>query len=206
MHKQNQNMAEGLTYDDVLLVPAYSEVHPKDVTISSYFTKSIVLNTPIVSAAMDTVTESEMAIAIAQEGGLGVLHKNMSIAEQAEQVKKVKRSESGMILEPITLHIDAKVGDAFAIIKENKIGGIPVVNDAHELLGIITNRDLRFEKNMNLPVSEVMTSKNIITTRDGKDLVKAENTLREHKIEKLPVTKWPNEDRPHRRFSFSHSY
>lgn len=180
-------MAEGLTYDDVLLVPAYSEVHPKDVTISSYFTKSIVLNTPIVSAAMDTVTQSEMAIAIAQEGGLGVLHKNMSIAEQAEQVKKVKRSESGMILEPITLHIDAKVGDAFAIIKENKIGGIPVVNDAHELLGIITNRDLRFEKNMNLPVSEVMTSKNIITTRDGKDLVKAENTLREHKIEKLPV-------------------
>ncbi|MBP6414752.1 MAG: IMP dehydrogenase [Bacteroidia bacterium] len=187
MHKHNQNMAEGLTYDDVLLVPAYSEVHPKDVTISSYFTKSIVLNTPIVSAAMDTVTQSEMAIAIAQEGGLGVLHKNMSIAEQAEQVKKVKRSESGMILEPITLHIDAKVGDAFAIIKENKIGGIPVVNDAHELLGIITNRDLRFEKNMNLPVSEVMTSKNIITTRDGKDLVKAENTLREHKIEKLPV-------------------
>jgi len=187
MDKYNQNMAEGLTYDDVLLVPAYSEVHPKDVTISSYFTKSIVLNTPIVSAAMDTVTESEMAIAIAQEGGLGVLHKNMSIAEQAEQVKKVKRSESGMILEPITLHINAKVGDAFAIIKENKIGGIPVVNDAHELLGIITNRDLRFEKNMNLPVSEVMTSKNIITTRDGKDLVKAENTLREHKIEKLPV-------------------
>ncbi len=180
-------LGEGLTYDDVLLIPAYSEVHPKDVNIASRFTKNISLNTPIVSAAMDTVTEYEMAIAIAQEGGLGVLHKNMSIAAQAEQIRKVKRSESGMILDPITLNINAKVGDAFTIINENKIGGIPVVSDKNELLGIITNRDLRFEKNMNLPVREVMTSKNIITTRDGKDLIKAENTLRKYKIEKLPV-------------------
>lgn len=180
-------IGEGLTYDDVLLIPAYSEVHPKDVNIASRFTKKITLNTPIVSAAMDTVTEFEMAIAIAQEGGLGVLHKNMSIAAQAEQVRKVKRSESGMILDPITLNINAKVGDAFQIIKDNKIGGIPVVSEKNELLGIITNRDLRFEKNMSLPVREVMTSKNIITTQNGKDLIKAENTLRKFKIEKLPV-------------------
>ncbi|MBL0048598.1 MAG: IMP dehydrogenase [Bacteroidetes bacterium] len=180
-------IGEGLTYDDVLLIPAYSEVHPKDVNIASRFTKKISLNTPIISAAMDTVTEFEMAIAIAQEGGLGVLHKNMSIAAQAEQVRKVKRSESGMILDPITLNINAKVGDAFQIIKDNKIGGIPVVSEKNELLGIITNRDLRFEKNMSLPVREVMTSKNIITTQNGKDLIKAENTLRKFKIEKLPV-------------------
>ncbi len=180
-------IGEGLTYDDVLLIPAYSEIHPKLVDISSRFTKNITLNTPIVSAAMDTVTEYAMAIAIAQEGGLGVLHKNMSIAAQAAQVRKVKRSESGMIIDPITLNIKAKVGDALAIIKENKIGGIPVVSDKNELLGIITNRDLRFEKDTNLPVSKVMTSKNIITTLDGKDLIKAESTLRKYKIEKLPV-------------------
>ena len=180
-------IGEGLTYDDVLLIPAYSEIHPKLVDISSRFTKNITLNTPIVSAAMDTVTEYAMAIAIAQEGGLGVLHKNMSIAAQAAQVRKVKRSESGMIIDPITLNIKAKVGDALAIIKENKIGCIPVVSDKNELLGIITNRDLRFEKDTNLPVSKVMTSKNIITTLDGKDLIKAESTLRKYKIEKLPV-------------------
>ena len=180
-------IGEGLTYDDVLLIPAYAEMHPKEVNIASYFTRSITLNTPIISAAMDTVTESAMAIAIAQEGGLGVLHKNMSIQDQAEQVRKVKRSESGMIIDPITLNIKAKVGDALAIIKENKIGGIPVVSDKNELLGIITNRDLRFEKDLSMPVKQVMTSKNIITTQDGKDLVKAESTLRKYKIEKLPV-------------------
>ena len=186
MQKVDKFLGEGLTYDDVLLVPAYSEVHPKDVNISSRFTKKIFLNTPIVSAAMDTVTESEMAIAIAQEGGLGVLHKNMSIQAQAEQVKKVKRSESGMILEPITLNINSKVADAFAIMKENKIGGIPIISDSNELLGIITNRDLRFEKNMTRPVSDIMTSKDLITTTE-KDLKNAEDILQEHKIEKLPV-------------------
>ena len=186
MQKVDKFLGEGLTYDDVLLVPAYSEVHPKDVDISSRFTKKIFLNTPIVSAAMDTVTESEMAIAIAQEGGLGVLHKNMSIQAQAEQVKKVKRSESGMILEPITLNINSKVADAFAIMKENKIGGIPIISDSNELLGIITNRDLRFEKNMTRPVSDIMTSKDLITTTE-KDLKNAEDILQEHKIEKLPV-------------------
>ena len=186
MQKVDKFLGEGLTYDDVLLVPAYSEVHPKEVNISSRFTKKIFLNTPIVSAAMDTVTESEMAIAIAQEGGLGVLHKNMSIQAQAEQVKKVKRSESGMILEPITLNINSKVADAFAIMKENKIGGIPIISDSNELLGIITNRDLRFEKNMTRPVSDIMTSKDLITTTE-KDLKNAEDILQEHKIEKLPV-------------------
>lgn len=180
-------LPEGLTYDDVLLVPAYSEVLPRETNISSKFTRNITVNIPIVSAAMDTVTESNLAIAIAQEGGIGVLHKNMSIAEQAEQVRKVKRSESGMILDPVTLLDNALVGDALALMKEFKIGGIPVVDGNKKLKGIVTNRDLRFEKNMQRPVSEVMTKDNIITANEGTDLNQAEEILKKHKIEKLPV-------------------
>lgn len=180
-------LPEGLTYDDVLLVPAYSEVLPRETNISSKFTRNITVNVPIVSAAMDTVTESNLAIAIAQEGGIGVLHKNMSIAEQAEQVRKVKRSESGMILDPVTLLDNAVVGDALALMKEFKIGGITVVDGNKKLKGIVTNRDLRFEKNMQRPVSEVMTKDNIITANEGTDLNQAEEILKKHKIEKLPV-------------------
>ena len=185
-------LSEGLTYDDVLLVPAYSEVLPRDVNITSSFTRNIRLNTPIVSAAMDTVTESAMAIAIAQEGGIGVLHKNMTIEAQADEIRKVKRSESGMIQDPVTLSENALVGDAMEIMKEYKIGGIPVVNEKKELVGIVTNRDLRFEKEMKRPVKEVMTSENIITTKDGKNLQKAEDMLQEFKIEKLPVVNKDN--------------
>lgn len=184
---ESRFLPEGLTYDDVLLVPSYSEVMPREVDISSQFSKNIRLNTPIVSAAMDTVTESAMAIAIAGEGGIGVLHKNMSIDRQAAEVRKVKRSESGMIQDPITLHIDAKVSDALSLMKENKIGGIPIVDHNNILLGIVTNRDLRFQKNMDESVAEVMTKDKIITTRVGTDLKKAEDILQEHKIEKLPV-------------------
>ena len=178
---------EGLTYDDVLLVPAFSEVLPRDVQLKSKFSRNIEVNTPIISAAMDTVTESKMAIAIAQQGGIGVIHKNMTIAEQALEVRKVKRSESGMILDPVTLSEDAYVKDAMSLMKEFGIGGIPVINKNRELKGIVTNRDLRFEKNMNRPISEVMTTQNIITTVDGTDLSKAEEILQEKKIEKLPV-------------------
>ncbi|NUM50583.1 MAG: IMP dehydrogenase [Flavobacteriales bacterium] len=183
----NKFIGEGLTYDDVLLLPAYSEILPREVSISSHFSKNIKLNTPIVSAAMDTVTESALAIALAQEGGIGVLHKNMSIAEQAEQVRKVKRSESGMIQDPITLSIESTIGDALQIMKEYKIGGIPVINQQNDLVGIVTNRDLRFEKDMKKPVKEVMTSENIVTAQEGTDLKKAEEILQNHKIEKLPV-------------------
>ncbi len=178
---------EGLTFDDVLMVPAYSEVLPKDTQLNTLFTRNIQLKAPIVSAAMDTVTESELAIAIAQQGGIGVIHKNMSIEDQAREVRKVKRSESGMILDPITLKEDALIGDALRLMKENKIGGIPVVSLDGKLTGIVTNRDLRFEKNLSRPVAEIMTSKNLITTKDGIDLKKAEQILQEYKIEKLPV-------------------
>lgn len=181
------NIQEGLTYDDVLLVPAYSEVLPRDVKLKSKLTRNIEVNAPIVSAAMDTVTEAKLAIAIAQQGGIGVVHKNMSIADQALEVRKVKRSESGMILDPVTLSEDALVKDALAIMKENGIGGIPVINAEKELKGIVTNRDLRFEKNLQRPIIEVMTSKNIVTTSDGTNLNKAEEILQENKIEKLPV-------------------
>jgi len=180
-------VGEGLTYDDVLLVPAYSEVLPREVDTSSFFTKKIKLNMPVVSAAMDTVTEYQLAIAIAQEGGIGVLHKNMSIADQAEHVRRVKRSESGMIMDPVTLLENALVSDALNLMKENKIGGIPVVNASRELIGIVTNRDLRFEKNVKRPVKEVMTSKNVVVAKVGTDLKKAEQILQNHKIEKLPV-------------------
>lgn len=180
-------ITEGLTYDDVLLVPAYSEVLPRDVQLKSKITRNIEVNTPIVSAAMDTVTEAKLAIAIAQQGGIGVIHKNMTIAEQALEVRKVKRSESGMILDPVTLSENAFVKDALTLMKENGIGGIPVVDENRTLKGIVTNRDLRFEKNLNRPIKEVMTTQNIVTTVDGTDLSKAEEILQEKKIEKLPV-------------------
>lgn len=183
----NKFLGEGLTYDDVLLVPAYSEVMPRDVNVSTQFTKKIRINVPIVSAAMDTVTEAAMAIAIAQEGGIGVLHKNMSIEAQANEVRKVKRSESGMIQDPVTLPETAIVGDALGIMKEYKIGGIPVVDTNNKLVGIVTNRDLRFEKRMSRPVKEIMTKENLITVTDVKDLQKAESILQKYKIEKLPV-------------------
>jgi len=178
---------DGLTYDDVLLIPAYSEVLPRDVDTSSWFTRKIKINIPIVSAAMDTVTDSTMAIAIAQEGGIGVLHKNMSILDQAAEVRRVKRSESGMITDPITLKEDALVEDALNIMREHKIGGIPIVSANGILVGIITNRDLRFERNPQRPVVEIMTSKNLITTNVLTDLEKASDILQEYKIEKLPV-------------------
>jgi len=184
---ESRFLPEGFTYDDVLLVPAYSEIMPREVNISSQFTKKIRLNTPIVSAAMDTVTESSLAIAIAGEGGIGVLHKNMSIAQQAAEVRKVKRSESGMIQDPITLNVEAKVSDALTLMKENKIGGIPVVDADKKLIGIVTNRDLRFQKNLEEGVANVMTSKDIVTAKMGTDLKEAEQILQAHKIEKLPV-------------------
>tara|TARA_B110000305_G_scaffold81185_1_gene91319 strand:+ start:9046 stop:10509 length:1464 start_codon:yes stop_codon:yes gene_type:complete len=186
MSIKNKILAEGLTYDDVLVVPSYSEILPREVKTETFFSKNIKLNIPLVSAAMDTVTESKLAIAIAQEGGIGVLHKNMSIQQQASEVRKVKRSESGMIQDPITLKIDATVGDAFKLMKENKIGGIPIVGDNNFLLGIVTNRDLRFEKDHNLSITKVMTSDNLITTLIN-DLQKAEDILKSNKIEKLPI-------------------
>ncbi len=178
---------DGLTYDDVLLIPAYSEVLPRDVDTSSWFTRKIKINIPIVSAAMDTVTDSTMAIAIAQEGGIGVLHKNMSIQEQAAEVRRVKRSESGMITDPITLGETALVEDALNIMREHKIGGIPIVTADGKLAGIITNRDLRFERNPKRPLAEIMTRENLITTNAHTDLEKASDILQEYKIEKLPV-------------------
>lgn len=177
----------GLTYDDVLLVPAYSDVLPRTVSIKSKFTKNITLNVPIVSAAMDTVTESRMAIAIAQEGGIGVLHKNMTIEEQALKVRRVKRAESGMIIDPVTLPITATVKDANDSMREHSIGGIPIVDDSHKLIGIVTNRDLRFEVKNERPIKEVMTTKNLVTVSEGTSLKEAEVVLQRHKIEKLPV-------------------
>ncbi len=180
-------VGEGLTYDDVLLVPAYSQVLPREVSIQSKFSKNITLNVPIVSAAMDTVTESQMAIAMAREGGIGVLHKNMTIEEQAAKVRKVKRAESGMIIDPVTLPLDAIVADAERNMAEHKIGGIPVVDDEGYLKGIVTNRDLRFEKNHQRPITEVMTSENLITAPVGTSLADAEGILQENKIEKLLI-------------------
>ena len=177
---------EGLTFDDVLLVPAYSEVLPREVDITSKFTRNIRLNTPIVSAAMDTVTEAELAIAIAREGGIGVIHKNMSIAAQAAQVRKVKRAENGMIYDPITISKDNTVGDALKLMHDNKIGGIPVVNDANILIGIVTNRDLRFQRDMSRKIEEVMTCEGLVTTTNP-DLAHAADILLQNKIEKLPV-------------------
>ncbi|HET8855469.1 MAG TPA: IMP dehydrogenase [Salinimicrobium sp.] len=184
---ESKIVGEGLTYDDVLLVPAYSEVLPREVNIQTRFTRNIKINVPIVSAAMDTVTESKMAIAMAREGGIGVLHKNMSIEEQALKVRKVKRAESGMIIDPITLPITAKVSDAKEYMREHSIGGIPIVDKNGKILGIVTNRDLRFEKNNQRPISEVMTSDNLVTVAEGTSLEEAEVILQENKIEKLPV-------------------
>ncbi|NER15590.1 IMP dehydrogenase [Spongiivirga citrea] len=180
-------VGEGLTYDDVLLVPAFSEVLPREVSIASKFTKNLTINVPIVSAAMDTVTESRMAIAMAREGGIGVLHKNMTIEEQAIKVRRVKRAESGMIIDPVTLPMNSKVKDAKSNMKEHSIGGIPIVDQEGFLKGIVTNRDLRFEKNDERPIIEVMTSENLVTTSEGTSLQQAEVILQENKIEKLPV-------------------
>ncbi|MBQ0739446.1 IMP dehydrogenase, partial [Aquimarina celericrescens] len=189
---ENKILGEGLTYDDVLLVPAFSEVLPREVNIQTKFTRNITINVPIVSAAMDTVTESRMAIAIAREGGIGVLHKNMTIEQQALKVRKVKRAESGMIIDPVTLPITAKVKDAKASMAEHSIGGIPIVDEEGKLLGIVTNRDLRFEKNINRPISEVMTSENLVTVAEGTSLDDAEDILQANKIEKLPVVNKEN--------------
>lgn len=183
----NKFLLQGLTYDDVLLLPAYSEVLPRETEISTQLTRGIRINVPIVSAAMDTVTNSSLAIAIAREGGIGILHKNMTIARQAEEVRKVKRSESALIIDPITLKEDDTIGHALLIMRENKIGGIPVVNNNNELVGILTNRDLRFEKNTKRLIKEVMTSENLVTAPEGTDLKKAEIILQEYKVEKLPV-------------------
>ena len=179
--------SEGLTFDDVLLVPAFSDVLPADVDLSSNFSKNLKIKVPIVSAAMDTVTESKMAIAMAQEGGLGVIHKNLSPEVQSEKVRKVKRSESGMILDPITLTKDAKVLDALNLMKEYSIGGIPIVDKKQKLIGIVTNRDLRFENEMEKSISKVMTSHNLITGTRDLTLKQAEKILQRNKIEKLPI-------------------
>jgi IMP dehydrogenase len=183
----NKFLEQGLTYDDVLLVPAYSEILPRDVKLNTKFSRNITLNIPITSAAMDTVTESQMAIAMAREGGIGVLHKNMTIAEQADKVRMVKRAESGMILDPVTLTKEASVGDAKENMSRFKIGGIPIIDAAGKLKGIVTNRDLRFEKDLLRPITEVMTTKNLITVMQGTSLAEAEDILQHHKIEKLPV-------------------
>lgn len=178
---------EGLTFDDVLLMPGYSQVLPRDVDIKSRLTKKITLKVPLLSAAMDTVTEASLAIALAREGGLGILHKNMSIEKQAEQVRKVKRSESGLIIDPVTLTADATIGDALRLMRENKIGGIPIVDKSGKLVGILTNRDLRFEDNPKRKVSEVMTRENLFTAPEGTDLKKAEELFKQTKVEKLPI-------------------
>lgn len=183
----NKFFGEGVTFDDVLLVPAFSQVLPREVSIKTRLTREIPLNIPMMSSAMDTVTEANLAIALAREGGIGILHKNMSIEKQVEQVRKVKRSESGLIIDPITLKSDATIGDALRLMKENKIGGIPVVDHQNKLVGILTNRDLRFETDPAKLVSEVMTKENLITAPEGTDLTKAKKILSQYKIEKLPV-------------------
>ncbi|WP_417592771.1 IMP dehydrogenase [Owenweeksia hongkongensis] len=185
-------LGEALTYDDVLLIPAYSEVLPREVDLTSNFTRNISLKTPIVSAAMDTITESTMAIAVAQDGGIGVLHKNMTIEQQAVEVRNVKRAESGMILDPVTLRENAQVSDAKKMMADFKIGGIPIVDGNKKLIGIITNRDLRFEKNDDRMLHEIMTKDNLITTHENTSLAEAEVILQKHKIEKLPVVKKDN--------------
>ena len=184
---KHNKIEEGLTFDDVLLVPKYSEVLPREVDVKTMFSKNIPLNIPVISSAMDTVTESQMAIALAREGGIGVLHKNMSIAKQADKVRFVKRAESGMILDPVTLSLEGKVSDAKESMKKNNIGGIPIVSKSGKLHGIVTNRDLRFEKDGKKSIKEVMTSKNLITVNPNTSLKDAEEILQRHKIEKLPV-------------------
>ena len=192
MSLSNKIQFEALTFDDVLLVPDYSEILPSQVNTSSFFSKNISLNVPIVSAAMDTVTESNMAIAIAREGGIGVIHKNMSIDSQASEVRIVKRAESGMILDPVTLSKNSNVQDAKEKMEKYKIGGIPIIDKNGFLEGIVTNRDLRFEKNKERPITEVMTSENLVTVNKGISLEDAEEILQKHKIEKLPVVNEKN--------------
>lgn len=187
MKDSDKIILEGLTFDDVLLIPAYSEVLPSEVSLVSKFSKNIVINTPIVSAAMDTVTHSKMAIAMAREGGIGVIHKNMSIEDQAKHVKQVKRAENAMILNPVTIHINGNVGDALRIMADYNIGGIPVVDSDNILKGIVTSRDMRFQTDVNKPIIEVMTSENIITTEQGIELDRAKDIFMRHRIEKLPV-------------------
>ena len=180
--------SEGLTFDDVLLIPAYSEVLPREVSLGTRFSRNIALNIPIVSAAMDTVTEAPMAIALAREGGIGVIHKNMTIEEQAAHVRRVKRAENGMITDPVTIHKDQTVGDALQIMKENHIGGIPVVDGDNKLVGIVTNRDVRFQTDMSVRIEDAMTSTNLVTIRDNQtDRAFVKKVLQEHKVEKLPV-------------------
>lgn len=183
----NSRISEGLTFDDVLLVPAHSDVLPREVNVDTMFTREIPLHTPLISAAMDTVTEANLAIAIAREGGIGVIHKNMPIDAQIEQVRKVKRAENGMIYDPVTIEADATIGDAKAIMQENNIGGIPVVDKNRKLCGIVTNRDLRFEDNMKTPIANVMTKDHLITTTHGEDMKEATQLLKKYKIEKLLV-------------------
>jgi IMP dehydrogenase len=185
--KSKRFFGEGLTFDDVLLMPAYSQILPRDVDIKTQLTKSITLNVPMLSAAMDTVTEAALAIALARVGGLGILHKNMSIEQQAEQVRKVKRSESGLIIDPVTLRPDATIGEALRLMRENKIGGIPIVDANQTLVGILTNRDLRFETNYKARVSTVMTKDNLFVAPEGTDIKKAEQLFKQTKVEKLPI-------------------
>lgn len=185
--QQEKFLGEALTFDDVLLVPSYSDVLPREVDVSSQLTREIRLNIPIVSAAMDTVTENILAIALARQGGIGIIHKNMTIEQQAEQVRSVKRSESGMIIDPVTLTAKAKVKDALVLMRKYKIGGIPIVDEKNVLIGILTNRDLRFETQLMKPVTQLMTSENLVTAPIGTNLEKARNILQRHKIEKLPV-------------------
>ncbi len=187
MAAKSKFYGEGLTFDDVLLVPAYSEVLPREVSISTQLTKDIRLNIPMVSAAMDTVTEERLAIALAREGGIGILHKNMSTERQAELVRKVKRSESGLIIDPITLSPDATVGEAVRLLRDNGIGGIPIVDNNKKLVGILTNRDMRFEKNMQKKVSEIMTKEQLVTAPEGTSMKDAESILEQYKIEKLLI-------------------
>ncbi|MCD7973370.1 MAG: IMP dehydrogenase [Candidatus Azobacteroides sp.] len=184
---EDKIVMDGLTFDDVLLIPAYSEVLPREVDLTTKFSRNITLNIPIVSAAMDTVTENKMAIAIAREGGIGVIHKNMTIAEQAKQVKSVKRAENGMISNPVSIKRGKTVADALALMAEYKIGGIPVIDDENHLVGIVTNRDLRFERNVSRSIDEVMTKENLVTTDQSTDLEAASEILQQYKIEKLPV-------------------
>jgi len=192
INSSDKFVEQGLTYDDVLLVPSYSETLPREVNISTKFSRNIQLNIPIISAAMDTVTESQMAIAMAREGGIGVLHKNMTIEQQADKVRTVKRSESGMILDPVTLTKEATVADAKQNMSTYKIGGIPIVDASGKLVGIVTNRDLRFERDLDRPIAEVMTSEHLITVTNGTSLSEAEGILQQHKIEKLPVVDQDN--------------
>ena len=192
MQKNNKILSEAFTFDDVLLQPAYSDVLPSQVDVSSYLTKNIKLNIPLISSPMDTVTESSLAIAIALKGGMGIIHKNMTIDDQVKEVKKVKRSQSTIIKDPVTLNKNSTVKDALQIMKKNKIGGIPIVDENNYLLGIVTNRDIRFHKDLKVKLSKIMTSENLITAQNDTDLFKAEKLLKKHKIEKLPIVNTKN--------------